>query len=155
RRQNDYDARSLAHKCLDRSTDFIDGAYIDRRYPHCQASGRRLDLAPLHRICWSRDIDESAHLLHTRHKVESNFHQLPGQAFYPEENSSHIAPGCASLAAKPKPTGSVILTPTIGMLAVVCFAARTPGVVAVTIKSGLSLTNSSANNGMRDASPSA
>jgi hypothetical protein len=36
-----------------------------------------------------------------------------------------LALGRASLAAKPKPTGSV-LTPTIGMLVVACFAARTP-----------------------------
>jgi hypothetical protein len=49
-----------------------------------------LDLAPLHGICSSHDIDENAHLLHTRYKVARNFHQVPGQAFHPEKNSSHI-----------------------------------------------------------------
>ena len=66
-----------------------------------------------------------------------------------------LVPGRASLFTNPMPTGSTMLTPTIGMLAVACFAARAAGEVALTITSGLSQTISSASNGSRARSPSA
>jgi TolB-like protein len=59
------------------------------------------------------------------------------------------------LSMKPKPSGSVSDTLTIGIVAVAHFNAKVATTVLVTSTSGFSRTNSSARAGIRELSPSA
>src|SRR5262249_16416630 len=63
--------------------------------------------------------------------------------------------GLARLAARPLPTGSVASAKTIGIVAVVCFAASAGPVAQVTITSTFALANSAAISTARSFRPSA
>ena len=56
--------------------------------------------------------------------------------------------------ARPLPMGSVSIADTMGIVVVACLAATAAEVLAVTMTSGLSLTNSAAKAGRRAGSPS-
>ena len=60
-----------------------------------------------------------------------------------------LPPGCARLATRPFPTGSVEKAMTMGIVVIVCFSVGSAAPKAVTMTSTFSRTNSAAISGIR------
>jgi hypothetical protein len=75
-------------------------------------------------------------------EIQDKSHQLQVAS----QHKSQLPPGRARLATKPVPTGSPVLTNTIGITDVACLAASVPGVASARMTSTLSRTNSAAKS---------